>query len=229
MKIGIIGSSGGSAFNEVVSILQTVPGGKYEYLVITDRACGLESICVSKNINKYRIEEKNNRLFSIEAKHIFDRHGGVDIILLFFSRLVTRELFGNYPTFNIHPALLPAFKGLNAVKKALKEKVRFLGCTLHVVDESVDGGIIIAQSSIPIKSNYTEAILNKISFIQKVYLSLLLIELFGTHNLQVTEQGDVLIVDNLTYSDRFNPCISNPWFLKGLIELQKREKIEVIF
>ena len=48
---------------------------------------------------------------------------------------------------NVHPSLLPSFKGLNAHKKALDKGVKISGCTIHFVDESLDGGPIIAQAA----------------------------------------------------------------------------------
>ena len=51
---------------------------------------------------------------------------------------------------NIHPSLLPAFPGLNVQEKALQHGVRFSGCTVHFVNEEVDGGAIISQAVVPI-------------------------------------------------------------------------------
>ena len=51
---------------------------------------------------------------------------------------------------NIHPSLLPAFPGLNVQKKALEHGAKFSGCTVHFVNEEVDGGPIILQSIVPI-------------------------------------------------------------------------------
>ena len=51
---------------------------------------------------------------------------------------------------NIHPSLLPAFPGLNVQKKALEHGAKFSGCTVHFVNEEVDGGTIILQSVVPI-------------------------------------------------------------------------------
>ena len=51
---------------------------------------------------------------------------------------------------NIHPSLLPAFPGLDVQKKALEHGAKFSGCTVHFVNEEVDGGPIILQSVVPI-------------------------------------------------------------------------------
>ena len=51
---------------------------------------------------------------------------------------------------NIHPALLPSFKGLNAQRQALDYGVKIAGCTVHFVDEGVDSGPIIAQAAVPV-------------------------------------------------------------------------------
>ena len=57
---------------------------------------------------------------------------------------------------NIHPSLLPAFPGLNAQLQAIEHGVKFTGCTVHFVDETLDGGPIIAQRSIPVYEDDTE-------------------------------------------------------------------------
>jgi phosphoribosylglycinamide formyltransferase 1 len=57
---------------------------------------------------------------------------------------------------NIHPSLLPAFPGLNAQLQAIEHGVKFTGCTVHFVDETLDGGPIIAQRAIPVQEEDTE-------------------------------------------------------------------------
>jgi phosphoribosylglycinamide formyltransferase 1 len=51
---------------------------------------------------------------------------------------------------NIHPSLLPSFPGLDAQRQALEHRVKFSGCTVHFVDETLDGGPIIAQRVVPV-------------------------------------------------------------------------------
>jgi phosphoribosylglycinamide formyltransferase 1 len=57
---------------------------------------------------------------------------------------------------NIHPSLLPAFPGLEAQRQALDYGVKFTGCTVHFVDETLDAGPIVAQAIVPVKAGDTE-------------------------------------------------------------------------
>ncbi len=61
---------------------------------------------------------------------------------------------------NIHPSLLPAFPGLDAHKQVLEHGVKWAGCTVHFVDETVDGGPIIAQRIVPVLNEDTEETLS---------------------------------------------------------------------
>lgn len=74
------------------------------------------------------------------------------VVLAGFMRLVTRTLLDAFPNrlINIHPALLPAFPGVDAQEQALAYGVKVTGCTVHLVDEGTDTGPIIAQHAIPV-------------------------------------------------------------------------------
>jgi phosphoribosylglycinamide formyltransferase-1 len=81
------------------------------------------------------------------------REAGVEyVVLAGFMRLVTRVLLGAFPhrIVNIHPALLPAFPGVDAQAQALAYGVKVTGCTVHLVDEGTDTGPILAQRAVPI-------------------------------------------------------------------------------
>jgi len=86
------------------------------------------------------------------------RRAGVELVVLAgFDRLITRVLLGAFRdrVINIHPALLPAFKGLHAQRQAVEYGVRVTGATVHFVDEDVDHGPIILQGAVAVDPDDT--------------------------------------------------------------------------
>lgn len=81
------------------------------------------------------------------------------VVLAGFMRLVTPVLLDAFVhrVVNIHPALLPAFPGVHAQRKALAYGVRVTGCTVHLVDAGMDTGPIVAQSVVPVLDDDDEA------------------------------------------------------------------------
>ena len=91
------------------------------------------------------------------------KEAGVELVCLAgFLRLVKRPLLDAFPNriLNIHPALLPAFPGLESWKQALDAGATEAGCTVHFVDEGMDTGPIILQESVPILSDDTAEVLH---------------------------------------------------------------------
>ena len=83
----------------------------------------------------------------------------VDLVCLAgYMRILSREFLNAFPRriLNIHPSLLPAFPGLQAQKQALDQGAKITGCTVHLVDESLDGGPIIAQRAVEIRDDDDE-------------------------------------------------------------------------
>ena len=95
------------------------------------------------------------------ARRLMD--AGVEwVCLAGFLRLVKQPLLDAYPNriLNIHPALLPAFPGLESWKQALDAGATEAGCTVHFVDQGMDTGPIILQESVPILSDDTAEVLH---------------------------------------------------------------------
>jgi phosphoribosylglycinamide formyltransferase-1 len=74
------------------------------------------------------------------------------VCLAGYMRLLSPGFIHSFPNriLNIHPSLLPAFPGLDAQKQALEHGVKWTGCTVHLVDETLDGGPIVAQRVVPV-------------------------------------------------------------------------------
>ncbi len=84
---------------------------------------------------------------------------GIDLVLLAgFMKIVAGDIVRAFPgrIINIHPSLLPSFKGLSAQKQALEYGAKVSGCTVHFVDEGVDTGPIILQSAVVVFDDDTE-------------------------------------------------------------------------
>ncbi len=87
----------------------------------------------------------------------------VDLVCLAgYMQLLSRSFIEAYRNriMNIHPSLLPAFPGLGAQRQALEHGVKWSGCTVHFVDETLDGGPIIAQRLVPVMDDDTEETLS---------------------------------------------------------------------
>lgn len=83
----------------------------------------------------------------------------VDLICLAgYMRLLSPHFIQSFPrrVLNIHPSLLPCFPGLDAQRQAILHGVKWSGCTVHFVDETLDGGPIIAQKIVPVLDGDTE-------------------------------------------------------------------------
>ena len=69
-----------------------------------------------------------------------------------WMRLVTQELIDAFPQkiINIHPSLLPSFKGVRAIEQAIEASVKITGCTVHLVSLEMDSGKILMQAAVPV-------------------------------------------------------------------------------
>ena len=85
------------------------------------------------------------------------------ICLAGFMKILSKKFIKDFDgkILNIHPSLLPKYKGLNTHEKAIKNKDKFSGCTVHYVNSKLDSGRIILQKKVRIKKNHTSKSLAK--------------------------------------------------------------------
>lgn len=90
-------------------------------------------------------------------------HAPEVVVLAGFMRILSGRFLARWPdrVLNTHPSLLPAFRGAHAVREALEYGVTVTGCTVHLVDEQVDHGPILAQEAVPVLPDDTEDTLHE--------------------------------------------------------------------
>lgn len=223
LKIGVVSSSNGGAFKTFYKLIGLQAS---QVVLITDRPCGIEQFAVEQGINHKRIETTDNDDLSEQAKSFIDEHGGVDVIFLFYTRLITESLFEHYLAINFHPSLLPAFRGFAPTKRALSAGVKYFGTTAHVINENADEGKIIGQSCIAIASTHTVEALERVSFVQKVYQMALIFEMLEAGSLQFNN-GAIELTGEWPISMVFNPALKSQETLNKLIELDKKNETGV--
>ena len=117
------------------------------------------------------------------------RKVNVDLVCLAgFMRLLSPFFVGAYPQriLNIHPSLLPSFPGLEASRQALEYGVKFTGCTVHLVDENLDAGPILAQAIVPVRDEDTDETLSARILIEehRIYTEAVRLILSGNYRIE---------------------------------------------
>lgn len=165
MRVAILISSRGSNMQSLVKACEAegFPAEVVTVLSNNPDAAGLE-FAAGKNIPTKVIDHRD-----FEDREKFDNAISdylselkVDLICLAgFMRLLTADFVNRWRDriINIHPSLLPAFKGLHVHERAIESGTRFTGCTVHYVRPEMDDGPIIAQAAVPILSGDTPDIL----------------------------------------------------------------------
>ena len=94
----------------------------------------------------------NRKAYDLACADVIKKSGCALIVLAGYMRILSPEFIQAFPNqiINIHPSLLPAFKGADAVGEALKAGVKVSGCTVHYVTEELDSGKVLAQASVPV-------------------------------------------------------------------------------
>ena len=145
MRLGIMCSGNGTNFENIV----TNPiCNKHEVVLMihNTKQCGAVARAAKFGIPHIRVPHKD------EDKMIeLFKAWRVDLIVLAgYMRVIKNPDAFPAPMINIHPSLLPKYKGLNAIEQALDSGDSVTGCTVHYVTEELDGGTIIAQQEVPI-------------------------------------------------------------------------------
>jgi phosphoribosylglycinamide formyltransferase 1 len=158
LKLGILGSGRGSNFVALAQAInsgvlnaqiQVVASDLEHALILTEaRHRSLPTYSTAPSRFKTKLEPEIEQAL---AEALVQR-GAELVVLVGFMRVIKQPLLQAFPgrILNIHPSLLPAFKGLAAWEQALEAGVVETGCSVHWVDDSLDGGPVIRQARVPI-------------------------------------------------------------------------------
>ena len=120
---------------------------------------------------KYAEQFKIKKKHKDEKKILFElKKNGIDLICLAgFMKILSKSFIKNFKgkILNIHPSLLPKYKGLNTHEKAIKNKDKYSGCTVHLVNSKLDSGKIINQKKVRISKHDNSKTLAKKILIQE--------------------------------------------------------------
>ena len=156
MRIGVMCSGNGTNFENIV---RTCRDDEVVVMVHNKEKCGASKRADKLGVPHTHVKSKNEDLI-IQIMQAWK----VDLIVLAgWMRIVSPKLINAYPDriINVHPSLLPKYKGLNVVQKAMEAGDEVTGCTVHYVNEELDSGEIIMQAEVPILPSDTVESLTK--------------------------------------------------------------------
>ena len=147
---------------------------------------GIQTEVIDSSKYKGKRQEFDKKVIATLRKYKVTPSNGL-VCLAGFMRIISPHFIKEYKNkiLNIHPALLPAFPGLDAQKQAIEFGVKYSGCTVHFVDEGVDTGPIIIQEIVKIGNKDTEKTLTKKILTKEHEIYPKAVELFAKKKLSI--------------------------------------------
>lgn len=166
LRLGVMASGNGSNFEAVVMACRrgSLPAEPV-LLVVNNPGCGACARAERLGVPWQLLDHRRYASRQLLDLALIDalRAAAVDLVVMAgWMRIVTPTLIGAFPErlVNIHPSLLPSFRGLDAVGQALAAGVTLTGCTAHLVSEEVDAGRILVQAAVPVLADDDHASLS---------------------------------------------------------------------
>lgn len=162
MNIAVLCSGGGTNLQAIIDKVKSGYIPAKIAVVVSDNAdafalerakkAGIETLVIDKKNFKSREDLDKKILEELKKKNV------ELVVLAGFMRLLSPYFIQQYRdrVINVHPALLPSFKGVRGIKDALDHGVKITGVTVHFVDEKLDNGPVIMQAAVEIKNGDTE-------------------------------------------------------------------------
>ncbi|MGK7939404.1 MAG: phosphoribosylglycinamide formyltransferase [Crocosphaera sp.] len=156
LKLGVLASGSGTNFEVIAhAIKRGELNAQIPLLIYNNPQAPVKEKAESLNIEVKLLNHRQFKRREDLDQAIVNHFKSYDIdwvIMAGWMRIVTPVLLDAFPNhvINIHPSLLPSFKGIQAVEKALKAGVKITGCTVHLASLEVDSGPILLQAAVPI-------------------------------------------------------------------------------
>jgi len=156
LRLGVLLSGSGTNFQAILDAIDRKElDAKVSVVVSNVATAGGIDRAKARDIPAIVIDHRrygNRKDFDSAVLEVLEGHKVDYVVLAGFMRVLSNVLLDAFPmrVVNIHPALLPAFPGLNAQSQAFAYGVKIAGCTVHFVDAGTDTGPIIAQAVVPV-------------------------------------------------------------------------------
>ena len=156
LQLGVMASGNGSNFEAIaIAIREARLSASIRLLIVNNPDCGARQRAERLGIPCQVVDHRQYRDRRVLDRKLVDCFGAADVeavVMAGWMRIVTNELIQAFPDrlINIHPSLLPSFRGTDGVGQALRAGVRISGCTVHLVNEELDAGPILAQAAVPV-------------------------------------------------------------------------------
>ena len=179
LRIAILASGDGSNFQELIDLSKS---NKFDIdikILITNKSDAGCILRAKKSNISYKIiknsDYETKEYFENEIINTINKYDIELIVMAGWMRIMSSEFVNAFKNkiINIHPSLLPSFKGNNSIKEALDSGSMITGCTVHFVEPEVDSGSIIMQAALSIsKNDNLGTITKKIHFLEHKILPL---------------------------------------------------------
>jgi phosphoribosylglycinamide formyltransferase-1 len=167
LKLGVMASGSGTNFAALAqAIADKRLNAKVEVLIYNNPEAKVRGRAEKWNIPtvliNHRHFKRDRQALDQQIVEVLQQYQVEWVIMAGWMRIVTPVLLNAFPNhvLNIHPSLLPSFKGTNAVEQALAAGVKVTGCTVHIASLQVDSGPILIQAAVPVLDDDTPATLH---------------------------------------------------------------------
>ena len=198
LKVGVLLSGSGTNFQAIideaaaglpVEVVQVVSSRPDAYGIERARAAGIPVLVMNREAYADPDAADARIVETLQAA------GAEYVVMAGYMRMVRKPLLEAFPNriVNLHPALLPSFKGAHAIQDAFDYGVKVTGVTVHFADDKYDCGPIIAQRALPVEEGWTVDDLEAHIHVIEHELYPEVVGLLAAHRVHVTASGRVTI------------------------------------